>query len=126
MWEIIRGVKERGTSIVLTTHSMEEAEALADRMAIQHLGQFRALGSIQQLKDKFNKGFEVDIKFNKPFMLNEWIKAKGLEGKKLGINGDRDEYTQIFNEHCYGQKDWEDIVSKKMAGHIEGAFKKSG
>lgn len=34
MWEVIRGIRERGKTVVLTTHYMEEAEALCDRVAI--------------------------------------------------------------------------------------------
>ena len=41
-----------GTSIVLTTHSMEECEALCNRLVIMVNGAFRCLGSIQHLKSK--------------------------------------------------------------------------
>ena len=43
---------QSGTSIVLTTHSMEECEALCNRLAIMVNGAFRCLGSIQHLKNK--------------------------------------------------------------------------
>jgi ATP-binding cassette subfamily A (ABC1) protein 3 len=47
MWEIIRAIKQRGCSVVLTTHSMEEAEALANRLAIMHEGRIRCIGNPQ-------------------------------------------------------------------------------
>lgn len=66
MWDILQDVKSRGISIVLTTHSMEEAEALADKMCVFHLGRMRCLGSVPQLKKKFSKGYELQIKYFKP------------------------------------------------------------
>lgn len=47
MWNIIRSIKEKGCSVLLTTHSMEEAEALATRLAVMHLGRIRCLGNAQ-------------------------------------------------------------------------------
>lgn len=66
MWKIIEQIKTKGTSVILTTHNMEEAEALASRLAIMHLGRIRCIGPPQYLKDKFSKGYEIDIKYNKP------------------------------------------------------------
>ncbi len=51
LWDIIRALKGRVT-IVLTTHYMEEAEALADRIGIMRDGRLLALGTAQQIKTK--------------------------------------------------------------------------
>ena len=45
--QAVRSARRRGTAIVLTTHSMLEAEALGDRLGIFVAGQLRALGSAQ-------------------------------------------------------------------------------
>ena len=45
MWEVINKVMTRGTSIFLTTHSMEESEALSDQVAIMVNGTFRCIGT---------------------------------------------------------------------------------
>ena len=57
MWDVISNIstKQKQSSIILTTHSMEEAEALSSRMGIMVNGEFRCLGSIQQIKSKFGK-----------------------------------------------------------------------
>ncbi len=52
VWEFIRGLKERQRTIVLTTHYMEEAEALCDRVAIIDHGQLIALGTPAELRDQ--------------------------------------------------------------------------
>lgn len=49
LWDLIRGLKGKIT-IVLTTHYMEEAEALSDRIAIMKEGRLLACGTAQQLK----------------------------------------------------------------------------
>lgn len=48
-------------SVVITTHSMEEAEALCSRIGIMAHGQFVALGTVQHLKTKHLDGYTVDI-----------------------------------------------------------------
>ncbi|CAJ1947143.1 unnamed protein product [Cylindrotheca closterium] len=48
-------------SVVITTHSMEEAEALCSRIGIMARGQFVALGTVQHLKTKHLDGYAIDI-----------------------------------------------------------------
>ncbi|MGN1037440.1 MAG: ABC transporter ATP-binding protein, partial [Ruminococcus sp.] len=50
LWGIISKLKGRIT-IILTTHYLEEAEALSDRIAIMTDGNIKALGTAQELKD---------------------------------------------------------------------------
>ncbi|KAF4656307.1 hypothetical protein FOL47_009036 [Perkinsus chesapeaki] len=64
LWGVIQQLAtHRKSVVVLTTHSMEEAEALCSRIAIQVGGQFRCLGSPQRLKTRFGKGYEVSLKY---------------------------------------------------------------
>jgi ABC-type multidrug transport system ATPase subunit len=53
---------EERTSVVLTTHSMEECEALCPRIGIMANGRLRCLGSAQHLKNKFGQGYQVELK----------------------------------------------------------------
>ena len=50
MWRTIRALLELGSSIVLTTHYLEEAEALADRVAVLNHGQLIACGSVGEIR----------------------------------------------------------------------------
>ena len=49
IWELVRGIRARGTTVLLTTHSMEEAERLCDRVAIVDHGRLVDVGSPAQL-----------------------------------------------------------------------------
>ena len=51
-WELIRGLREQGTTIVLTTHYLEEAEALADRVAVINRGKILEIGTPANLGDR--------------------------------------------------------------------------
>ena len=64
MWSVINdlSVLRRHSTIILTTHSMEEAEALATKLAIMVDGQIKTIGSVQQLKNRYGKVFEIEIK----------------------------------------------------------------
>jgi ATP-binding cassette subfamily A (ABC1) protein 1 len=67
MWDVISNMstKEGRCSVILTTHSMEEAEALCSRIGIMVNGRLRCLGSGQHLKVRYGGGFEVDVKIQK-------------------------------------------------------------
>lgn len=65
LWDMICKVRKTGKSIVLTSHSMDECEALCTRLAIMVNGEFKCLGSVQHLKNKFSKGYTLTIKLKK-------------------------------------------------------------
>jgi ABC-2 type transport system ATP-binding protein len=54
LWKIMRDLKGRVT-MVLTTHYLEEAEALSDRIGIMHDGRLKALGTAEELKQETGK-----------------------------------------------------------------------
>uniref|UniRef100_A0A7S1DA40 ABC transporter domain-containing protein n=1 Tax=Cyclophora tenuis TaxID=216820 RepID=A0A7S1DA40_CYCTE len=60
MWSLIEQVSEK-RSVILTTHSMEEAEALCTRLGIMVKGQLLCLGSVQHLKTKYLDGYTIDV-----------------------------------------------------------------
>lgn len=62
LWKLLSKVRSSGKSIILSSHSMEECEALCTRLAIMVNGEFKCLGSTQHLKNKFSNGFWITIK----------------------------------------------------------------
>ncbi|ORZ05117.1 P-loop containing nucleoside triphosphate hydrolase protein [Lobosporangium transversale] len=86
IWDVIQQVKV-GRTIVLTTHSMEEADILSDRIAIMTTGQLRCVGTSLHLKGLYGTGFKLDVT-SKPGRLEEACRsleqAEGvLKGKKF-------------------------------------------
>lgn len=71
LWDVICKVRKQGKSIILTSHSMEECEALCSRLAIMVNGEFKCLGSTQHLKNKFSEGFLLTIKLARNDKHNE-------------------------------------------------------
>lgn len=65
MWEVIREVADGGCSVLLTTHSMEECEALCAKIGVLVAGRLMCLGSAQHLKAKFGTGFRVEGRLKK-------------------------------------------------------------
>lgn len=65
-WELIRRLAAEGTTILLTTHYLEEAEALADRLAVIARGLVVAEGEPAELRDRF--GTEATV---------EWTESDG-------------------------------------------------
>jgi ABC-2 type transport system ATP-binding protein len=65
LWEIIREYNQTGKTILLTTHNMEEADALADRLAIIDHGRNIALGTPEELKASVPGGYLLRLRFGR-------------------------------------------------------------
>ena len=64
MWNIVSKIStlRKKSAVIITTHSMEEAEALCTKMGIMVNGQFKCFGSSQHIKDKYGTGYELEVK----------------------------------------------------------------
>lgn len=69
-WDVINKLRENGKSIILASHSMEECEALCTRLTVLVNGDFKCLGSVQHLKNKFTNGFELKVKIHAERFVN--------------------------------------------------------
>uniref|UniRef100_A0A3B3WRX8 ABC transporter domain-containing protein n=1 Tax=Poecilia mexicana TaxID=48701 RepID=A0A3B3WRX8_9TELE len=65
LWDAVTRTRESGKAIIITSHSMEECEALCTRLAVMVNGQFKCLGSPQHLKSKFGSGYTLLAKVHK-------------------------------------------------------------
>ncbi|XP_058520235.1 glucosylceramide transporter ABCA12 [Ochotona princeps] len=61
LWKIISEEVQSKCSVILTSHSMEECEALCTRLAIMVNGRFQCIGSLQHIKSRFGRGFTVKV-----------------------------------------------------------------
>ena len=64
-WDMIKKLKTDGTTVVLTTHYMEEAEYLADTVALMNHGELITQGSLSELRDEHNKT-SITFKMDNP------------------------------------------------------------
>lgn len=87
MWDLVRGVRERGKTVFLTTHFMEEAERLCDRVAIMEGGQIIALDTPQALIRKLGAGNRVVFEANGNFTPSALETA--IPGARVECSGDR-------------------------------------
>lgn len=64
MWNIISKIStlRKKSAVIITTHSMEEAEALCTKMGIMVGGNFKCFGTSQHIKDKYGTGYELEMK----------------------------------------------------------------
>ena len=62
MWDAVRDLRKEGITVVLTTHYMEEADQLCDRVAVIDKGKVLALDTPQQLKKTLGAGTIVELR----------------------------------------------------------------
>ncbi len=67
MWDLVRRIRERGATVVLTTHYMEEAEALCDRVAILDRGRILAMDSPEALVRGLEQSKRLSLTVAGPF-----------------------------------------------------------
>lgn len=65
VWDNILKLIRDDRSVLLTSHSMAECDALCSRLAIMVNGQFMCLGTTQHLKNRFGGGYTLQIKVTK-------------------------------------------------------------
>jgi ABC-2 type transport system ATP-binding protein len=73
IWEVIRGLKAKGKTIILTTHYLDEAQQLSDRVAIMDHGHIVAMGTTDEIIRQHGSGERLEIKGNQ--QLADYIRA---------------------------------------------------
>ncbi|XP_074871184.1 ATP-binding cassette sub-family A member 2 isoform X2 [Carettochelys insculpta] len=74
LWNLILDIIKTGRSVVLTSHSMEECEALCTRLAIMVNGRLKCLGSIQHLKNRFGDGYMITVRTKSSLNIKEVVR----------------------------------------------------
>ena len=90
-WDLIRAIRERGATVVLVTHFMDEAECLCDRLAIIDRGKVIALDTPQGLISTFAD--EISVVFSSTHPDLDWLRQAGevhdirREGPRVTVTG---------------------------------------
>jgi ABC-2 type transport system ATP-binding protein len=87
LWEVVLGFKARGRTVLLTTHYMEEAERLCDRVAIVDKGKVIALGTPQELIASLGGQQVVELATERPLAAEEMGGLPSVRGARRSADG---------------------------------------
>jgi ABC-2 type transport system ATP-binding protein len=80
LWDLVTDIKKRGTTIVLTTHYMDEAEVLCDRIAIMDHAKIVALDTTENLLARSGVSPRIEFKAEKPLPQGFLENLSNVEG----------------------------------------------
>jgi ABC-2 type transport system ATP-binding protein len=83
IWQVINGLKNKGKTVILTTHYLEEAQQLSDRVAIMDHGKIVAMGTADEIIEEHGSGERLEIRGSED--LANYIKAN----TELKVNYDK-------------------------------------
>jgi len=109
LWEALRGLHERGTTFILTTHYMDEADRLCQRLAIVDHGKILTLDSPAALKRSLPGAQVLDLWVRAPQPLAPRLRevqgVLNLEAAQAGAEGDGPERLRLFVDPADGLLD---------------------
>ena len=85
-WEVVRELRDAGTTVLLTTQYLEEADQLADRLAVIDHGRVIAEGTARELKDRAG-GAVCEIRLRSPEELRRVVGKLGGRAHEVGTGG---------------------------------------
>jgi len=124
MWAVIHKLttKSQSNCVIMTTHSMDEAETLCKRMGIMVNGEFVCMGTSNYIKETYGYGYEIDLRI-KPFEQKELDgiieklgvkrshKIKTLEEvKEILTNINKEHFFKYIQEEGIGRKIYTEVV----------------
>lgn len=92
IWGFINKLKQKGRTIMLTTHILEEADILSDRICIMNYGRVKITGTSAELKRKIGAGFKLNIilkDYNQEKIqrINDFVKESAPSANLLDSSG---------------------------------------
>ena len=132
IWDLVRGIRDRGKTVFLTTHLMEEAERLCDRVAIIEHGRIIDIDSPNRLVDKHCPERSVALTTESPIAAERFRAIPGVDAvicndKRITIRGRGDDLVtdviDCLSEHRIRVTDFRTILPNledvflKLTGH---------
>ncbi|NCP24207.1 MAG: ABC transporter ATP-binding protein [Erythrobacter sp.] len=113
LWELVTELNEQGVTIVLTTHYLEEAEELCERIAIINHGELIANKPTRELIGMAREkivSVSVDKDLAGPIMEEAFVKSEVVDPRRLDVTYDRDATTagqvlSLIQQHGYAIED---------------------
>jgi len=89
VWDRLFRLKQRGVTLVLTTHYMDEAEQLCDRLVVMDSGKFVAEGTPRELIAQYSTAEVLELRFAPGLMEDAVQKVKDLSPERMEVTADR-------------------------------------
>ncbi|WLR57352.1 ABC transporter ATP-binding protein [Mesobacillus subterraneus] len=93
LWDIVLRLKERGKTIILSTHYMDEAHVLCDRIGIMDQGELIALDTPMNLVKRLQSTSSVEFHLNNPPEQDWFLKMDGVEEVAI-----KDNFVQLYTD----------------------------
>jgi ABC-2 type transport system ATP-binding protein len=128
IWELVRGIRERGKTVFLTTHLMEEAERLCDRVAIIEHGRIIDIDSPERLVGRHCPERTVVLATDDPLAEERFRSIPGVEvendgGSRFTIRGRGDELvTEVIR--CLSENGMRVTDFRTILPNLEDVFLK--
>jgi ABC-2 type transport system ATP-binding protein len=127
IWDLIRGIRERGKTVFLTTHLMEEAERLCDRVAIIEHGRIIDIDTPESLVQRHCPERSVVLDTNDPAAADHFRTIKGVEdvtrsGDRFTIRGRGELVTEVI--HCLSENRIRVTDFRTILPNLEDVFLK--
>jgi ABC-2 type transport system ATP-binding protein len=108
LWQVIRSMIGEGCAVVLTTHYLEEAEALADRVAVLTRGRIVIQGSVGQIRARVSQRRVRCVSSLDPVAIGAWPEVRSVrrDGDRIEIVTDAAESVVrqlLFEDSCLGE-----------------------
>ncbi len=116
VWEVIRKLKSQNKTVILTTHYMEEAEVLSDRVAIMDDGRFIAMGTPREIIERYGSGSTCVVKAANDAALRA-VRGTGMglevkDGDLLVKLEDKRSLTHLVNLLADSEVTYEEMLIK--------------
>jgi lipooligosaccharide transport system ATP-binding protein len=89
VWDRLFRLKQRGVTLILTTHYMDEAEQLCDRLVVMDNGKFVAEGTPRELIAQYSTAEVLELRFAPGLMEDAVQKVKDLSPERMEVTADR-------------------------------------
>jgi ABC-2 type transport system ATP-binding protein len=126
IWDLVRGIRDRGKTVFMTTHLMEEAERLCDRVAIIEHGKIIDMGSPSELVNRHCPERTVVLATENEFAeerLNPISSAVTRQGTRFTIQGRGDDFvTEVI--HCLAENRIRVTDFRTVLPNLEDVFLK--
>jgi len=127
IWELVRGIRERGKTVFLTTHLMEEAERLCDRVAIMEHGRIIDIDTPLRLVARHCPERTVVLSTSEAGAEEQFEKISGVDsvdcaGEEITIRGEGDLVTEVIQ--CLGENRIHVTDFRTILPNLEDVFLK--